>query len=560
MNFADDELLGEILHDTISSRQRTTSNEEMFKFHLDNYYPETSNTSNTSSIISDKDFDVWRQSDCQTNSSPDDSSWDRALRKNSDAVERSRNTTSYSSSSSSCVSPDAYWTNFSKVYKPSQSSTEELIKNAEPCMREIPVWLKSLRLHKYNALFLKMTYEEMIGLNDAKLEENGVTKGARRKILQSIANLSERSSILQQQEEFIKDGDLKTLIVTLRDIIITPIKLCNTGDADNAIIKTGKNQANSSNLPGQICSLMDKCISLLFKDVPSDYANQMIPIEEDYFHKLKFISEHIVNSEAFTLDQRKMAKIWSARVKTKFTYNKSENVYKGNWKKSNGSSVNGGNSQTGRRVYNYDRNVQPNNFCQKQYSGKMSYNRNEFNEDVFLYQNKPFNGNVKNNVNRDRGSSYNQVSHEPFFKNCPVNRDMRNQIYKSYLIDDQSNVFSNSWRQKENCDRYSYKSSDDERFNSPSISPPLSKCTLSPNDPKEFDFYNESFGYFDESVICPPKNNFGGTQSTNYAIDELFKKNCRVDCHDYGGIWTNDPMESKNSHINGLQSKHGCFY
>lgn len=34
----------------------------------------------------------------------------------------------------------------------------------------MPAWLKSLRLHKYAALFSQMTYEEMMALTECQLE------------------------------------------------------------------------------------------------------------------------------------------------------------------------------------------------------------------------------------------------------------------------------------------------------------------------------------------------------------------------------------------------------
>ncbi len=65
---------------------------------------------------------------------------------------------------------------------------------------EVPVWLKSLRLHKYTPMFQAMSYAEMMALNDSQLEQRQVTKGARRKILQSLEKLQERVSLLLQLE------------------------------------------------------------------------------------------------------------------------------------------------------------------------------------------------------------------------------------------------------------------------------------------------------------------------------------------------------------------------
>ena len=36
---------------------------------------------------------------------------------------------------------------------------------------EVPIWLKSLRLHKYQDLFQSMTYDEMLGISDEFLQQ-----------------------------------------------------------------------------------------------------------------------------------------------------------------------------------------------------------------------------------------------------------------------------------------------------------------------------------------------------------------------------------------------------
>ncbi len=39
------------------------------------------------------------------------------------------------------------------------------------CFADVPVWLKSLRLHKYAYLFQQLTYEEMMSLTETWLEQ-----------------------------------------------------------------------------------------------------------------------------------------------------------------------------------------------------------------------------------------------------------------------------------------------------------------------------------------------------------------------------------------------------
>ncbi|ORX58060.1 hypothetical protein DM01DRAFT_232327, partial [Hesseltinella vesiculosa] len=49
---------------------------------------------------------------------------------------------------------------------------------------DIPAWLRSLRLHKYNAIFEKLSWQDIVKMDDQKLQDQGVAAlGARRKML-----------------------------------------------------------------------------------------------------------------------------------------------------------------------------------------------------------------------------------------------------------------------------------------------------------------------------------------------------------------------------------------
>ncbi|XP_058596655.1 protein Smaug homolog 1 isoform X3 [Neofelis nebulosa] len=89
----------------------------------------------------------------------------------------------------------------------------------------VPAWLKSLRLHKYAALFSQMTYEEMMALTECQLEAQNVTKGARHKIVISIQKLKERQNLLKSLErDIIEGGNLRIPLQELHQMILTPIK------------------------------------------------------------------------------------------------------------------------------------------------------------------------------------------------------------------------------------------------------------------------------------------------------------------------------------------------
>jgi PHAT/SAM domain (Sterile alpha motif) len=97
-------------------------------------------------------------------------------------------------------------------------------------MGNIAVWLKSLRLHKYLWLFTNMTYEQMMEITEEYLENLGVTKGARHKLVLCIQKLVERVAFLKQLEKELMDGSrpLKSGMDELANIVLTPMKPINS--------------------------------------------------------------------------------------------------------------------------------------------------------------------------------------------------------------------------------------------------------------------------------------------------------------------------------------------
>ncbi|XP_064262254.1 protein Smaug homolog 2-like [Passer domesticus] len=98
-------------------------------------------------------------------------------------------------------------------------------------MKDVPSWLKSLRLHKYAALFAQMSYEEMMTLTERHLEtQPRVTppvcpvpperhQGARHKIALSIQKLRERQSVLRALEKVLETGGTGGLRALEKDIL-----------------------------------------------------------------------------------------------------------------------------------------------------------------------------------------------------------------------------------------------------------------------------------------------------------------------------------------------------
>lgn len=54
------------------------------------------------------------------------------------------------------------------------------------CPTDVPTWLKSLRLHKYAALFSTMTYDEMMSLTEEQLEAQVCKLIKKKKVLTSL--------------------------------------------------------------------------------------------------------------------------------------------------------------------------------------------------------------------------------------------------------------------------------------------------------------------------------------------------------------------------------------
>ncbi|XP_073497799.1 protein Smaug homolog 2 isoform X1 [Phyllobates terribilis] len=102
-------------------------------------------------------------------------------------------------------------------------------------MKDVPSWLKSLRLHKYASLFSQMSYEEMMMLTEQHLESQNVTKGARHKIALSIQKLRERQSVLRSLEkDILEGGNVRNALQELQQVIITPIKYYHPNQTESA--------------------------------------------------------------------------------------------------------------------------------------------------------------------------------------------------------------------------------------------------------------------------------------------------------------------------------------
>ncbi|XP_062379581.1 protein Smaug homolog 1 [Sardina pilchardus] len=195
-------------------------------------------------------------------------------------------------------------------------------------MRDVPAWLKSLRLHKYAALFSTMTYDEMMSLTEEQLESQNVTKGARHKIIISIQKLKERQNMLRSLEkDVLEGGNLRAPLQELHQMILTPIKSFSSdepsqhpllGPEGKSVLPgshLGGGEAESSttiisegDIPGQFTRVMGKvCTQLLVSR--SD--------EENISSYLQLIDKCLIH-EAFTETQKKRLLSWKQQVQKLF--------------------------------------------------------------------------------------------------------------------------------------------------------------------------------------------------------------------------------------------------
>lgn len=219
-----------------------------------------------------------------------------------------------------------------------QGSVRNTFQEDGSGMKDVPAWLKSLRLHKYASLFSQMTYEEMMILTEQHLESQNVTKGARHKIALSIQKLRERQSVLKSLEkDILEGGNLRNALQELQQIIITPIKAYSpptaaqtasdttTSPSDSTKTGTDKEPApegfQSNNPPpcdgdSSGAPISDGDIAGQFTRVMGKVCTQLLvsrPDEENISCYLQLI-EKCLTHEAFTETHKKRLVSWKQQV------------------------------------------------------------------------------------------------------------------------------------------------------------------------------------------------------------------------------------------------------
>ncbi|XP_024863940.1 protein Smaug homolog 1 isoform X2 [Kryptolebias marmoratus] len=195
-------------------------------------------------------------------------------------------------------------------------------------MRDVPAWLKSLRLHKYAALFSTMTYDEMMSLTEEQLEK--VTKGARHKIVISIQKLKERQNLLRSLEkDVLEGGNLRAPLQELHQMIMTPIKAFGGGDESSLQRPLLTPQGKSAHLSGGggggegesgASVIAEGDLPAQFTRVMGKVCTQLLvsrPDEENISSYLQLIDKCLIH-ESFTETQKKRLLTWKQQVQRLF--------------------------------------------------------------------------------------------------------------------------------------------------------------------------------------------------------------------------------------------------
>lgn len=178
-------------------------------------------------------------------------------------------------------------------------------------MRDVPGWLKSLRLHKYNGVFQQMSYDHMMELTEEKLIATNITEGARNKILRKITRLKDRQKLLQDLEKMImedKPNTIRTALNSLKEEIVgTPLKRCEPsrgpGEDSNQMARETDAEVPEGDLPGQLIRFLGKmCSKLLLVESKQPDAESMKTYVE--------IVNKYVGHEAFNDVQKKRLTVW----------------------------------------------------------------------------------------------------------------------------------------------------------------------------------------------------------------------------------------------------------
>lgn len=129
----------------------------------------------------------------------------------------------------------------------------------------------------------------MLNLTEESLQAIGITKGARHKLLLSIAKLKERSATLHELETDVINGtDILNVIKKLKGILQSPLQVSSGEDLPSLILK----------VMGKVCS------HLLMLRSPSEEALVLFTT----------LCERAESMEAFSGEQKRRLSLWRSQL------------------------------------------------------------------------------------------------------------------------------------------------------------------------------------------------------------------------------------------------------
>ncbi|XP_011148938.1 protein Smaug homolog 1 isoform X1 [Harpegnathos saltator] len=170
-------------------------------------------------------------------------------------------------------------------------------------MRDVPVWLKTLRLHKYSTLFSQLSYEDMLALTEDKLVAQGVTKGASHKLEISIGKLKQRyNTLVNLEKDLLLSTDAQASSFTQG-----PTMLVNVTDELKTILTTPMRPSQESDpqdIPQQYTRVLGKLYTKLALE----------NVDDNILCAGISIFEKVLQHDCFTTSQKDKVQQWRTRL------------------------------------------------------------------------------------------------------------------------------------------------------------------------------------------------------------------------------------------------------
>nr|CAD7423306.1 unnamed protein product [Timema monikensis] len=171
--------------------------------------------------------------------------------------------------------------------------------NSDTWLKDVPAWLKSLRLHKYVWVFVDLSYEDMLDLTEQKLATRGeVLTG------ENLGNILEElkailiSPMKAAKAEAAENEDEKEREET--EITIKKETFLTNGKADDS-----HNFVCEENIPKALTRVLGKVFSHLLVSPRT---------EEEHVRVFVALLDRSLQHESFTVQQKKQLTVWRVRI------------------------------------------------------------------------------------------------------------------------------------------------------------------------------------------------------------------------------------------------------